>query len=75
MGRMSRQTLFSLQGRFLLRCVILARQGHVGLAFKRELNPATVRHLAIPEQTAVTDVGLRDRFGRLLPEWPGSRAA
>lgn len=55
--------------------VIWARQGHVGLAFKRELNPATVRHLAIPEQTAVTDVGLRDRFGRLLPEWPGSRAA
>lgn len=55
--------------------VIWARQGHVGLAFKRELNPATVRHLAIHEQTALTDVGLRDRFGRLLPEWPGSHAA
>lgn len=55
--------------------VIWARQGHLGLAFKRELNPATVRHLAIHEQTALTDVGLRDRFGRLLPEWPGSHAA
>ena len=64
-----------LDGVIIPARVIWARQGHVGLAFKRELNPATVRHLSIHEQTALTDVGLRDRFGRLLPEWPGSHAA
>lgn len=44
--------------------VIWARQGLVGLAFKRELNPATVRYLASEE----AEPALRDRFGRLLPE-------
>lgn len=55
--------------------VIWARQGHIGLAFKRELNPATVRHLAIAEQGALTEVALRDRFGRLLPDRFGQHAA
>lgn len=44
--------------------VIWARQGLVGLAFKRELNPATVRYLASED----AEPALRDRFGRLLPE-------
>lgn len=44
--------------------VIWARQGLVGLAFKREINPATVRFLA----TESAEPPLRDRFGRLIPE-------
>ena len=55
--------------------VIWARQGHVGLAFKREINPATVRHLGAGEQAAVQDTALRDRFGRLLPDRFGKHAA
>ena len=55
--------------------VIWARQGHVGLAFKREINPSTVRHLAAVDQTALQDVALRDRFGRLLPDRFGRHAA
>lgn len=47
--------------------VIWARQGLVGLAFKREINPATVRFLAT-EKEGETEPALRDRFGRLLPE-------
>lgn len=47
--------------------VIWARQGFVGLAFKRELNPATVRFIATPEEGA-HDGAFRDRFGRLLPD-------
>lgn len=46
--------------------VIWARQGFVGLAFKREINPATVRYLAADD--ANDEPALRDRFGRLLPE-------
>lgn len=44
--------------------VIWARQGFVGLCFKRELNPATVRFLAVE----AAEPALRDRFGRLIPE-------
>ena len=44
--------------------VIWARQGLVGLAFKREINPATVRYLSAEE----AESALRDRFGRLLPD-------
>ena len=55
--------------------VIWARQGHVGLAFKREINPSTVRHLAAVDQVALQDVALRDRFGRLLPDRFGRHAA
>lgn len=55
--------------------VIWARQGHLGLAFRREINPATVRHLAIREHSALANIALRDRFGRLLPDWPGRYAA
>lgn len=44
--------------------VIWARQGLVGLAFKREINPSTVRYLSAEE----AEQHLRDRFGRLLPE-------
>lgn len=44
--------------------VIWARQGLVGLAFKREINPSTVRFLAAEESESL----LRDKFGRLLPE-------
>lgn len=54
--------------------VIWARQGHLGIAFKREINPATVRFLAV-DQAAVEDQALRDRFGRLLPERFGRHAA
>ena len=54
--------------------VIWARQGYVGLAFKREINPATVRHLAAPDEAA-NEPALRDRFGRLLPERFGRHAA
>lgn len=53
--------------------VIWARQGLVGLAFKREINPATVRYLAAPDDAA--EAPLRDRFGRLLPERFGKHAA
>ncbi|WP_373490686.1 PilZ domain-containing protein, partial [Parasphingorhabdus sp.] len=55
--------------------VIWARQGHLGLAFKREINPATVRFLAAVDQAGLEDVGLRDRFGRLLPDRFGQHAA
>lgn len=54
--------------------VIWARQGLVGLAFKREINPATVRFLAA-DGAAETEPALRDRFGRLLPERFGKHAA
>lgn len=54
--------------------VIWARQGHLGLAFKREINPATVRFLA-DDHGSVEEVALRDRFGRLLPERFGKHAA
>lgn len=54
--------------------VIWARQGHVGLAFKREINPATVRYLS-EDPASDEEPLLRDRFGRLLPERYGSRAA
>jgi hypothetical protein len=54
--------------------VIWARQGHLGLAFKREINPATVRHLATPDEN-IHEPALRDRFGRLLPERFGKHAA
>ena len=47
--------------------VIWARQGHVGLAFKREINPATVRYLATDDESDA-EAPLRDRFGRLLPD-------
>ena len=53
--------------------VIWARQGHVGLAFKREINPATVRFLAV--ENAELEPALRDRFGRLLPDRFGKHAA
>ena len=46
-----------------------------GLAFKREINPSTVRHLAAVDQVALQDVALRDRFGRLLPDRFGRHAA
>jgi len=55
--------------------VIWARQGHLGIAFKREINPATVRFLAAVDQSALEDVALRDRFGRLLPDRFGKHAA
>lgn len=51
--------------------VIWARQGHVGLAFKREINPATVRYIAADDDVPQ----LRDRFGRLLPDRPARHAA
>ena len=54
--------------------VIWARQGHLGIAFKREINPATVRFLAL-DQNSLEDGALRDRFGRLLPERFGQHAA
>lgn len=53
-----------LNGVMVAARVIWARQGLVGLAFKRELNPATVRFLAVEEP----EPALRDRFGRLLPD-------
>lgn len=37
--------------------VIWARQGHVGLAFRREINPATVRHLAVLDETPMAGIG------------------
>lgn len=55
--------------------VIWARQGHLGVAFKREINPATVRFLAAVDPGAIEDVALRDRFGRLLPDRFGKHAA
>ena len=55
--------------------VIWARQGHVGLAFKREINPSTVRHLAEADQAMLQEVARRDRFGRLLPDRFGRHAA
>ncbi len=54
--------------------VIWARQGHLGIAFKREINPATVRFLAGDEVQA-EEPALRDRFGRLLPDRFGKHAA
>ncbi len=54
--------------------VIWARQGHLGIAFKREINPATVRFLAA-DHGAPEEPALRDRFGRLLPERFGQHAA
>jgi hypothetical protein len=54
--------------------VIWARQGHLGIAFKREINPATVRFLAVPDP-ALEDAALRDRFGRVLPQSFGQHAA
>lgn len=55
--------------------VIWARQGHLGLAFKREINPATVRHLSAVDETALHEIGSRSLVGRLLPERLGNRAA
>jgi hypothetical protein len=55
--------------------VIWARQGHLGIAFKREINPATVRFLAAVDQDALPEAALRDRFGRLLPDRFGKHAA
>lgn len=55
--------------------VIWARQGHVGLAFKREIDPATVRHVAATEDATLEDQALSDRFGRLLPDRFGRHAA
>ena len=55
--------------------VIWAREGHLGIAFKREINPATVRFLAAVDQAALDEVALRDRFGRLLPDRFGKHAA
>ncbi len=55
--------------------VIWARQGHLGIAFKREINPATVRFLAAVDQTELPEEALRDRFGRLLPDRFGQHAA
>ena len=46
--------------------VIWARQGHVGLAFKREINPAVVQHMAFDE--TAQSPALRDRFGRFMPD-------
>lgn len=54
--------------------VICARQGYVGLAFKREINPATVRYL-VSDSGGEFEPALRDRFGRLLPERFGKHAA
>lgn len=55
--------------------VIWARQGHVGLAFRGEIDIATLRHLASVDERMLHDAGLRDRFGRLLPDRLGKRAA
>lgn len=54
--------------------VIWARQGHVGLAFKHEINPSTVRHIA-GDEAELNETALRDRFGRLMPERFGKHAA
>ena len=48
--------------------VIWSRRGHLGLAFREELNLATVRYLALIDHDNFEDSALRDRFGRLLPE-------
>ena len=48
--------------------VIWSRQGHLGIAFRDELNLATVRYLALIDRPDMDDHALRDRFGRLLPE-------
>lgn len=64
-----------VEGVFIPARVIWARQGHLGIAFKREINPATVRFLANVDQPGHEDVALRDRFGRLLPERFGKHAA
>lgn len=55
--------------------VIWARQGHLGIAFKREINPATVRFLAAVDHPALEDAALRDSFDRLLPDRFGQHAA
>lgn len=55
--------------------VIWARQGHLGIAFKREINPATVRFLSAADHPPLDDDALRDRFGRLLPDRFGKHAA
>lgn len=55
--------------------VIWARQGHLGIAFKREINPATVRFVAAVDQTALPEEALQDGFGRLLPDRFGQHAA
>ena len=68
-------TIELLDGVVIPARVIWARQGHVGLAFKREINPSTVRHLADPDQATLPDVALRDRFDRLLPDRFGRHAA
>lgn len=57
-----------LDGVVVTARVIWARQGHLGLGFKREINPATVRYLGVVDQVTLEDVSLRDRFGRLLPD-------
>lgn len=64
-----------IEGAVIPARVIWARQGHLGIAFKREINPATVRFLAVVDQNALEDVALRDRFGRLLPDRFGQHAA
>lgn len=64
-----------LEGVVVAARVIWARQGHLGLAFKRELNPATVRYLGVVDQLTLQDVALRDRFGRLLPDRIGRMEA
>ena len=48
--------------------VIWSRRGQLGIAFREELNMATVRYLAMIDHGSLDDSLLRDRFGRLLPE-------
>lgn len=64
-----------LEGIVVPARVIWARQGHVGLAFKREIDPATVRHLAAADEALLKDMGLRSRVGRFIPDRFNSRAA
>ena len=54
--------------------VIWARQGYLGLSFKREINPATVRHLAEADQVPAS-LQSKKGVGRLLPERFATRAA
>lgn len=48
--------------------VIWRRRGHLGLAFKEEINLATMRYLALLDYGKFEDMELRDNFGRLLPD-------
>lgn len=51
-----------VEGSPILARVIWARQGHVGLAFRHEIDFATLRRVADPD--APSDYGLRDRLLR-----------